>query len=191
MKIKRIKKLKRKKKYNPNVSRKRMRNKLRKLPNIPCDQIKEEWTNKKSTRANLRDMGLAYDANESVQIPNVNREMLEEAKKKVTENEDLSDHEKDKEMSVTARKGYVAEKLEAEAKAPRERLLRLPNGQVQFLTYLIQKYGEDYEAMSRDKKNHDQLTWKQIRAKVKMFKGIPEQYNKFIESSNVELESSS
>lgn len=35
MKIKRIKKVKRKKRYNANVNRKRLRNKLRKLPNIP------------------------------------------------------------------------------------------------------------------------------------------------------------
>lgn len=166
-----------------------MRNKLRKLPNIPCEQIKKEWANAKSTRVNLKNMGLAYDANEALQIPNVKQEMVKEAKRKVAGNEDReSDHENE---GMTATKGHVAEKLEAEAKAPRERRFRLPNGQAQFLTYLIQKYGEDYKAMSRDKKNHDQLTWKQIRAKVKMFQGIPEQYNKFIINSGRQLDCSS
>lgn len=108
------------------------------------DQIKTEWVNKKTTRVNLKDMGLAYNANETMRIPNVKREMLEEAKRKVTGNEDPSDHE-DEQINVIATKSYVAEKLEAEAKAPRQRLLRLPNGQVQFLAYLMQKYGEDYE----------------------------------------------
>jgi len=89
-------------------------------------------------------MGLAYDANEAVRIPNVKHEMLEEAKMKVAGNENPSDHE-DKKMDVTPAKSYVAEKLEAEAKTPRERLLKLPKGQAQFLTYLIKKYGEDYE----------------------------------------------
>lgn len=91
-------------------------------------------------------MGLAYDANEVVRIPNVKQEMLKEAKK-VAGNEDSSDHEGE-EVNVTATdatKSYVAEKLEAEAKAPRERLLKLPKGQAQFLTYLIKKYGEDYK----------------------------------------------
>jgi len=89
-------------------------------------------------------MGLAYDANEAVQIPNVKHEMLENAKGKVTGNKDLSDHENE-EMNMTAANSYVMEKLEAEAKAPRERLLKLPKGQAQFLTYLIKKYGEDYK----------------------------------------------
>jgi len=188
MKIKRVRKLKRKKKYNPNVNRKRLRNKLRKLPEIPCDQVKKAWENTRSTRVNLKKMGLAYNANEALQISNAKRELLEEAKRKIAGNEDPSDHE-DAKMDITATKSYVTEELEAEAKAPRERLLKLPKAQAQFLTYLIKKYDEDYKAMSRDKKNHYQLTWKQIRAKVKMFKGIPEQYNEFVQNISMQSES--
>ncbi|XP_011872050.1 PREDICTED: nucleolar protein 16 [Vollenhovia emeryi] len=182
MKIKRIRKLKRKKKYNPNVNRKRLRNKLRKLPDIPCNEIKKEWEYKRSTRVNLKEMGLAYDANEAMQLPNVKHELLEGARRDVAGCEDSSDHE---EMNVA--KSHVAETLEAEAKAPRQRLLKLPKAQTQFLTYLIKKYGEDYEAMSRDRKNHYQLTWKQIRAKIKMFKRIPEQYNELAQNSDEQL----
>ncbi|XP_072759779.1 nucleolar protein 16 [Anoplolepis gracilipes] len=182
MKIKQIRKLKRKKKFNQNVNRKRLRNKLRKMPNISCDQIKEAWTNTKSTRVNLKEMGLAYDANKAVEIPNMKQEMLEEAKRIVREDESLSDHETEEATPV---KNYVIEKLEAEAKTPRERLFKFPKEQAQFFTYLIKKYGEDYEAMSRDKKNHYQLTWKQIRAKIKMFKGIPEQYNEYLQNDSI------
>lgn len=92
---------------------------------------------------NLKEMGLAYNANEVVQIPNTKREMLEDAKK-VIGTDSSSDHE-DEDMDVSLEKNYVAEALEAEAKAPRERLLKLPKGQAQFLTYLIKKYGEDYK----------------------------------------------
>ncbi|KMQ97216.1 nucleolar protein 16-like protein [Lasius niger] len=186
MKIKQIRKLKRKKKFNANVNRKRLRDKSQKLPNISCDQVKEAWTSTKSTRVNLKDMGLAYDANEVVQIPNAKHEMLEEARRIVREDESLSDHEAE---DATPAKNYVAEKLEAEAKAPRERLFKLPKGQAQFFTYLIKRYGEDYKAMSRDKKNHYQLTWKQIRAKIKMFKGIPEQYNECLQNDSSKLTS--
>lgn len=89
-------------------------------------------------------MGLAYDPNEVIRIPNVKHEMLEDAKRKVTENEDMSDHENEI-MDVTSAKNYVAEELEVEAKIPRERLFKLPKGQAQFLTYLIKKYDEDYK----------------------------------------------
>ncbi|XP_032687905.1 nucleolar protein 16 [Odontomachus brunneus] len=178
-----VRKLKRKKKYRVNVNRKRLRNKLRKLPTIPCKQIKKAWEVTKSTRTNLKEMGLAYDANDVIQIPNV-KEILD-AKKKAVIDESLSDHE-DEAMGITPAKNYIAEALEAEAKAPRERLLNLPKGQAQFLSYLITKYGEDYKAMSRDKKNHYQLTWKQIRAKIKMFKGIPKQYNEYIQDNSVD-----
>jgi len=87
-------------------------------------------------------MGLAYDSNEAVEIPNTKREMLEEARRIVKEDESLSDHETE---DVAAIKNHVMEKLEVEAKEPRERLFKLPKGQAQFLTYLIKRYGEDYK----------------------------------------------
>ncbi|XP_029171455.1 nucleolar protein 16 [Nylanderia fulva] len=183
MKIKRIRKLKRRKTYNANVNRKRLRNKLRKkyLPTIECDEIKKEWSETKSMRVNLKDMGLAYNPNEAIQIPNSKHEMLEEAKRVIREDESSSDQETE---VTTPVKSHVAKKLEAGAKAPRVHLLRLPKGQAEFFTYLIKQYGEDYKAMSRDKKNHYQLTWKQIRAKIKMFKGIPEQYNEYLQNDS-------
>lgn len=36
--------------------------------------------------------------------------------------------------------------------------------------------------MERDKKNYYQETWKQIRAKIKTFMGIPQQYAEYLES---------
>ncbi|XP_031838340.1 nucleolar protein 16 [Nomia melanderi] len=179
-----IRKVKRRKKFRMNVNRKRLRNKLRKLPNIQCPQLKDSWEVTMSTRTNLKQMGLAYDANEAIKIPNSKKEIIEDAKSKVVDPEDMSDQGEDVEMEPT--KGHVAKELEAEAKAPRQKMLRLPNSQIYFLTYLMDKYGEDYKAMVRDKKNYDQLTWKQIRAKIKMFKRIPEQYNEYLQSKNTQ-----
>ncbi|KAK2586220.1 hypothetical protein KPH14_001478 [Odynerus spinipes] len=176
-----VRKVKRKKKFRVNVNRKRLRNKLQKLPTIECKPLKKEWEITKSTRSNLNEMGLAYDPNEVLPIPNVKRELLEEAKQKVLESDTQSESEEgDIDIQRIPTKIHVAQALEADAKAPRERMFRLPNGQVQFITYLLDKYGEDYKAMARDKKNYYQLTWRQIRAKIKIFKGIPEQYNEYL-----------
>lgn len=160
-----------------NVNRKRLRNKLRKLPTIKCKQLKESWEVTKSTRSNLSQMGLAYDPNEILEIPSNKRQLVE--KFTVDNLENVSEIE---DVDMTPAKVHVAQELEAEARAPRKRVFKLPNNQVQFLTYLMDKYEEDYKAMARDKKNYDQLTWKQIRAKIKVFKGIPEQYNAYLQT---------
>lgn len=96
-------------------------------------------------------MGLAYDANEVVEIPNVKHEMLEEARRIVREDESLSDH---KAEDVAPIKNHVMEKLEAETKEPRERLFKLPKEQAKFLAYLIKRYDEDYKVRYFLLKNH-------------------------------------
>lgn len=162
-----------------NVNRKRLRNKMRKMPAIQCPEIKKEWEAAVSTRRNLEQMGLTYDPNHILQIPNPKEKIIE----KMKQNSEWEEESLDEEHGIVKKpiKSHVAEALRAEAYAPRERLFRLPNSQVQFLTYLMDKYGEDYKAMTRDKKNYNQLTWKQIRAKIKIFKGIPEQYNEYLQ----------
>ena len=42
-------------------------------------------------------------------------------------------------------KGIVVEELETDAETPRVRQFRLPKGQVERITYLLDKYGEDYK----------------------------------------------
>ncbi|XP_076160527.1 nucleolar protein 16 isoform X2 [Ptiloglossa arizonensis] len=179
-----IRKVKRKKRFRANINRKRLRDKSRKLPTIQCPLVEQSWDMTMSSRTNLKQMGLAYDPNGVLKIPNTKKEMIKEAKSKVVEPEDMSESEEEN-INLMYVKNHVAKELEAEAKVPRKRIFRLPNNQVQFLTYLMDKYEEDYEAMARDKKNYNQLTWKQIRAKIKIFKGIPEQYNEYLRTKIV------
>lgn len=172
-----VRKVKRRKKFRMNVNRKRLRNKLRKLPTIKCKELKDSWEVTKSTRTNLNQMGLSYDPNELLEIASNKKQLVEKFTVDSIENVPVIE-----DVEMTPVKVHVAQELEAEAKAPRKRVFRLPNNQVQFLTYLMDKYEEDYKAMARDKKNYDQLTWKQIRAKIKVFKGIPEQFNAYLQS---------
>jgi len=114
--------------------------------------VGDKWSHKRSTEQNLKKMGLVFNVN------------------------DLSEKKKPS-GSLKA----VAKELEVEANAPRASGYRLPKNQVEFLTYMLDKYGEDFVAMTRDKKNVAQLTWKQFRTKVNTFKSIPDQFNLFLE----------
>ena len=58
--------------------------------------------------------------------------------------EESEQNSKQKKVSVPS-KAHIADELEAEAKAPREKKFKMPSGQVLLLTYLIDKYGDDYQ----------------------------------------------
>ena len=53
---------------------------------------------------------------------------------------------------------------------------RFTGEQVKWITYCLDKYGDDFKAMARDPKNIWQETPKQIRQKVLKFVNIPEQF---------------
>lgn len=169
-----IRKQKRKKRYRYNVSRKKLKSRRSKLPSITCPQVKKAWEQTRTVEQNLNDMGLAYDSNKALKIPSA-KELMQPMEV------DSESGNCDDEMRLP-RKNYVTEELENDAKAPRVKNLKLPNNQVAWLSYLMDKYKEDYKAMARDPKNYYQETWRQIRNKIKKFKNIPEQYGKYMES---------
>lgn len=121
-------------------------------------------------------MGLSYDPNKTIKIPNVKKKLAAS----MLSNDDNEWVEESTEDGAVPTKGYVVEALEKDAKAPRVKLFRLPKGQVEWITYLMDKYKTDYKAMAKDKKNYYQETWKQIRQKIRRFKSIPEQYHKYL-----------
>lgn len=100
-----------------------------------------------STRTNLKEMGLAYTANDAVKIPNAKKEILENAKRLAKDEETSSENDEGEEEAHVPSRIDVVENLEAEAKAPRERRFRLSNNQVQFATYMLDKYGDDYKVI--------------------------------------------
>ncbi|KAL0281677.1 UNVERIFIED_CONTAM: hypothetical protein PYX00_002590 [Menopon gallinae] len=149
-----IRKQKRRKQYRYNVNRKRLNK-----------NVKKAWKERFSCRQNLKSMGLVYDVNKEIGV-------AEECKMDVDAGE------------RTKPKAKVAEELEKDANTLREKGYRLPKNQVEYLSYLLDKYGEDYKAMARDKRNIIQATWKQIRSKINVFKSIPEQFNEYLQQKN-------
>lgn len=90
-------------------------------------------------------MALAYDPNKAIPIPNTKQEIIKSSMVKIMKKKDLKEKEKSKTKPVETPKKYVAEALEADAKAPRQKLFRMPNSEVTFVTYMMDKYGEEYE----------------------------------------------
>merc|ERR1712029_817370 len=111
-------------------------------------------------------MGVAFDANNVVPKISSKQKMVKEMKKKkgmeVDENEKVG----------VRRKSEVVAKLEFEAK----QTFRFTPTQVQLITYMMDKHGEDWSAMARDPKNHYQETAAKLRGMVTKFISIPEHY---------------
>nr|CAG4635188.1 EOG090X0IKC [Alona affinis] len=163
------KKSRNRKKFQYHVNRKQVQKKFRKLPNINCQAIKKEWKGKLSAPVNMRNMGLVYDSNQS--IPISDKAPLETGVQKAPN------------QQTTTTK--VIEDLVKEANAPRNGTMKMPNEKVKWIEYLLDKYGEDYEAMAMDKNNHYQETAAQLRQKIKQFKMRPAYLVPFLRNRNI------
>lgn len=134
-----------KRRFNYEKDRRREWRKTKKTPTIHCETIKNNWDSKKSLKANLAQMGLAFDPNEASTT-------------------------KDKKLKVVqASKTHVVEELEEIASTVVPVKLTMPQPDRQFCKYMSEKYGEDYVAMSRDLKNYYQETPKQIKRKINKY----------------------
>lgn len=132
-------------------------------------------------------MGLVYDANKSLGIPSSKLARIKLTKKLNNGflEEDQSDNEQQPRQRSVPKKHHVAEDLEKDSKALRESKFRLPKGQVKWISYLMDTYGLNYKAMAKDKKNYDQETWRQLRAKCRKLMTIPSQFSKYLSERNL------
>lgn len=128
-------------------------------------------------------MGLIYDVNKALPVPNYKSMRMK--KNKVDHGFVEQDQSDSEEEAFAHPKQEVADELEKKAKALRESKFRLPKGIVKFVAYLIDKYGLDYKKMAKDPKNYDQETWRQLRAKCRKFMSIPEHFSKFLEERDL------
>merc|ERR1712212_786342 len=83
------------------------------------------------------------------------------------------------------RKTEVVAKLENEAKFEAKQTVRFTPTQVQLITYMMDKHGEDWSAMARDPKNHYQETAAKLRGMVRKFISIPEHYVVYCKERNL------
>lgn len=128
-------------------------------------------------------MGLVYDVNKAMGLPNFKADRLKKTKLvNGFAEEDQSGSESDEDGSIGEQfpNHQVVDELEKNANALRESKFRLPKGIVKFVEYLIDKHGLNYKKMAKDHKNYDQETWRQLRAKCRKFMSIPEHFSKYL-----------
>ncbi|XP_038563956.1 nucleolar protein 16 [Micropterus salmoides] len=158
------------KRFDYNQDRKKMKKKFLKKcnPRIENPQIRNAWDDKKSMARNLQAMGLAFDPNRTVPI-----------KKKSLLGED-----RETKASVNmVTKPYVLNQLEEEANRPEKDCKTLSSDLIEYAQYMIREHSDDYKAMARDEKNYYQDTPKQIKRKINEYKRChPEHYDAFISS---------
>jgi len=168
-----LKKNKARQKFNYASNRKRMQQKAlantKHYVKVGCKELKDSWDHDLTAKENMAAMGIILDANKMAPIPSTKKRLVAEVKLK----EQITSAEKE---VVKVTKPEVVEKLEAEANIPKTQKFRFCREQVMWISSMIDKHGDDYKAMARDKKNHFQETPKVIKGKVLKFKSIPEQY---------------
>ncbi|XP_053546051.1 LOW QUALITY PROTEIN: nucleolar protein 16-like [Bombina bombina] len=152
--------------FKYNVDRKKLhcQEKKKMAPRIKCDQIRNAWDEKKSVAINLAEMGLAADPNKALPI---------------TKNMGQASKEKNK----FVKKPHVIEEINALASLSSRTTMGVSIDMKQFVTYMVENYGEDCKAMARDEKNYYQKTPKQILRKIKFFRQhYPKEYEALLSS---------
>merc|ERR1711976_739648 len=84
------------------------------------------------------------------------------------------------EEKTVVEKPGVLEKLEEDAKKPVKSKFRINEDTAQFCIYMLEIYGEDYKAMSRDKRNFYQDMPAQIKRKIMSFQNATDQWNEYM-----------
>jgi len=169
-----LRKQRRKKKFNYGRDRKRERNKQEKFTKfnvkVDCKTLKDSWDNTISVKGNMDSMGVCLNPNSAVGKISTKKDLVVKMKKERNKPFD----EKSKKDNIT--KPEIVLELEQEAKFVAKQSFRFTSTQVQLISHLIDKHGSDYSAMARDPKNHYQETSNKIKGMVTKFISIPEHY---------------
>ena len=168
-----LRKQRRRKKFNYGRNRKRVRKQQEKTTKfnvkVDCKTIKDAWDNRISVKENMSQMGIVLNASDIMPADGAKKKLITQMKK-------MKNIEEEKEAVDKLTKPDVLEKLVEEANVPARQSFRFSTTQVKLITYMMDKHGSDYKAMSRDPKNHYQETASKLKGMITKFISIPEHY---------------
>ncbi|KAI1278090.1 Nucleolar protein 16 [Halotydeus destructor] len=139
--------------------------------------IMKQWDSKQTPAKNLQSMGLVSNVNQFFEVPKSSTNLGYELP--------MEDLEEAKKMSIEVTKGHVAKRLEKQAKKPQPKNFQFGLETIKFCIYMMEKHGEDYEAMSRDSQNFYQDSPGQIRDKITKMKKIPRNWNAYVKAQEL------
>uniref|UniRef100_A0A1L8DHV3 Nucleolar protein 16 n=1 Tax=Nyssomyia neivai TaxID=330878 RepID=A0A1L8DHV3_9DIPT len=189
-----VRKQRMKKTYNYSANRKRFNKKQLKDGKIKCPEVQDAWEKNRPVSKNFRNMGLSSDANAAIPFRKTQKERVRVIRENLTAGNiptEIASNARDevkrrKRKGKKPSKGFVVEKLEENANAPRESGFRYSKGQETLISYYLDKYKLNYRAMVCDRKNAEQETWKQLRRKIRKFLSIQEHTDKYLKTRNLE-----
>lgn len=168
-----LRKQRRKQKFRFDRNRKRVQKSQqshsKKNIKVDCEVMKKNWDRSQPVKTNLTNMGLAYDPNKILKAKSVKTTMIE----KINQTDTGGNIPKDRKNQISK----VVKSLQEESESTKpQQTFRFTKEQTNWITYLLDKYGDDFQAMAKDRKNVWQETPKQIRQKVMKFVSIPEHF---------------
>ena len=160
----------RRKKSRKNATIKILRNtrKQKKTIKIGDKVLKEHWDEKKTLQQNMKDLGLAYNANSSIA-------KLKQKQKQPCE----EDENNEMDVGDTVNSAVITE-FEKQAKNGKKHERHISPDEAKFLMELMQKHRTNYEGMCRDKRNTYQHTAKKLQFKCEGLLNSP-LYDKYKE----------
>ena len=172
-----LRKLRMKQKFQYGANRKRIRNRQEKSTKfnvkVDCPVLKASWNNRKSLKENMTELGVAFDANQSV--AKINNQKRYRKKFNIPEEPKVEEEETKGDGSSLAEK-VVAELESTAAAAVKPPTFRFSTDQVKWISDMMDRHKYNYKAMARDPKNHFQETPNQIKHKIRKFMSIPDHF---------------
>lgn len=140
--------------------------------------IKSNWDESKPVADNLSKMGLVVDPNKIIGIPKPYEGLGLPAPMDI-ENHSSKGKKKGNKKKKEQNENPVVKTLEEEAAKEPPKNFNLSPEMSKFAVYMIEKHGDDYEAMQRDKKNIYQLSAGVIKKTIRQFLKIPTNVNSY------------
>lgn len=143
-------------------------------PQVGNAVLKQHWDSKKTLKQNMKDLGLAFNPNDTA-AGNPKKKGKKQSGMEVDEEEEEVPTMEEKIVNTA-----VIDEFEVQASVTYKHERVIAEGEAKFLLALMKDHGTNYKAMARDKRNTYQHTMNHLKRKCQAFLKSPF-YSKYTE----------